>query len=57
MKKITITQIKSTIGQTKKQKATMRTLGLRKINHTVSHTQTAAIEGMVKKIKHLITIT
>ena len=56
MKKITITQVKSTIGQTKKQKATMRTLGLRKINHTVSHTASPAIEGMVKKIKHLVTI-
>lgn len=57
MKKITITQIKSLIGQNKRQIATMKTLGLGKINQSVSHTETASIAGMVKKIKHLVIIT
>ena len=56
MKQISITQIKSVIGSRKDQKATMQALGLKKIRQTVTHTLTPSIEGMVKKVKHLITI-
>jgi len=59
MKKITqikVTQIKSIIGQTKKQKNTMKALGLRKLNHSVRHQATPAILGMLAKVKHLVSI-
>lgn len=53
---IKITQIKSAIGQTQRQKKTIKALGLKKINHTVAHQATPAIQGMLKKINHLITV-
>ena len=56
MAKIKITQVKSTIDRSKKQKAIMEALGLRKINHTVEHNSTAPIMGMVAKVNHLVKV-
>ena len=56
MAKIKITQLKSTIDRSKRQKATMQALGLRKINHTVVHEGTPQIMGMVAKVNHLIKV-
>ena len=56
MSKIKVTQIRSVIDQTKRQKATMEALGLRKINQTVEHEATPQILGMVKKINHLVKV-
>ena len=56
MEKIKITQVKSPINRTKKQKLTLLALGLRKIGMTVEHDRTPNILGMVKKVSHLITV-
>lgn len=56
MKKIKLTQIRSVIGRTKRQKETIKALGLRKINHTVEHNGTPQILGMVAKVNHLIKV-
>ena len=56
MKQVKVTQIKSTIGQTQRQKKTMEALGLRKINHCVQHQATPAIQGMLVKVNHLINV-
>jgi large subunit ribosomal protein L30 len=56
MEKIKITQIKSPINRTKKQKLTLQALGLRKIGMTVEHKRTPNILGMVKKVSHLIIV-
>ena len=56
MSKIKITQRKSIIDRSKKQKDTMRALGLRKINQSVVHETNPQIIGMVKKIEHLVVI-
>ena len=56
MAKIKITQLKSTIDRSKRQKATIQALGLRKINHTVEHEATPQILGMVAKVSHLIKV-
>ena len=56
MKKIKITQVKSLIDRSKKQKDTAKALGLRKINHTVVKEATPQILGMVAKIQHLIKV-
>lgn len=56
MGKVKITQIKSTIDRSKKQKATMEALGLKKINHTVEHEATPQIMGMIGKVNHLIKV-
>ena len=53
MAKLKITQIKSRIGSSALQKKTLDALGLRKINQTVEHDDSAIILGMVEKVKHL----
>lgn len=47
-KQITLKLIKSTIGCTEKQKATIKGLGLRKINHVRTLENTPAVRGMIK---------
>lgn len=56
MSKIRIKQVKSSIGASKKQKATLIALGLRKISGVVEHNTTADILGMVSKVNHLIEV-
>jgi large subunit ribosomal protein L30 len=55
-KKLRITQIKSGIGFPKDQKATVRALGLKRMNHTVEQSDTPVIRGMVFKVKHLVRV-
>jgi large subunit ribosomal protein L30 len=56
MAKIKITQIKSVIDRSERQKRTIEALGLRKINQSVEVEATAAIIGMVKKVNHLVAV-
>lgn len=55
-KKILIKQIKSGIGYRKKSKATLRALGLRKMNQTVEKNDNSAIRGMIDKVSHLVKV-
>jgi len=56
MATIKITQIKSRIGSPKDQKRTLDALGLTKMHKTVEHECTPSIEGMVRKVKHLVSV-
>ena len=56
MSTIKIKQVKSKIRRPKDQKSTLKALGLKRIGHVVEHKKTPSIEGMIKKVKHLITI-
>ncbi len=56
MAKLKITQVKSGIGSTKRQKAILESLGLRKLHQTVEHEATPQIVGMVNKMRHLISV-
>ena len=56
MAKIKITQIKSVIDRSERQKRTIQALGLRRINHSVEVEATASIIGMVRKVNHLVAI-
>ncbi len=56
MAKVKVTQIKSTIDRSKRQKATIQALGLRKMNQTVEHEATPQILGMIKKVNHLVKV-
>ena len=56
MAKLKITQVKSSIGSTKRQKATLEALGLKKLNNPIIHEATPQIIGMVNKMRHLITV-
>jgi large subunit ribosomal protein L30 len=54
--KIKITQVKSTIDRSKRQKDTMKALGLRKMHASVEHEATPQIRGMVAKVQHLVKV-
>jgi len=56
MEKIKIKQVKSGIGKPLRQKRTLQALGFKKLNHVVEVELTPQIEGMIKKVNHLITI-
>jgi large subunit ribosomal protein L30 len=56
MAKIKITQIKSRIGSSKRQKRTLDALGLKKVRSTVEKDATPQIMGMVNKVRHLVSI-
>jgi large subunit ribosomal protein L30 len=56
MKSIKITQIKSTIDRSKRQKDTIKALGIKKLNHSVVKVATPQILGMVAKVNHLVTV-
>ncbi|MBC8335521.1 MAG: 50S ribosomal protein L30 [Anaerolineae bacterium] len=55
-KKLRVTLVKSPIGYSKRQKATVRALGLRRMNHTVEHVDNPALRGMLVKVSHLIKV-
>ncbi|SFC54414.1 large subunit ribosomal protein L30 [Flexibacter flexilis DSM 6793] len=57
MAKVKITQVRSTIDKSHKQKATIVALGLGKINRSVEVEYTPQIAGMVNKVNHLVTVT
>jgi len=54
MGKIKITQVKSSIDRSKKQKDTLFALGLRKMHQSVEHEVNEQILGMVRKVDHLV---
>jgi large subunit ribosomal protein L30 len=56
MAKIKIKQVRSTINRPARQKATIKALGLSKLNQVVEHEATPQILGMVKKVQHLIEV-
>lgn len=56
MATIKIKQVKSRIKCPKDQKRTLDALGLRKLNQVVEHEDNPAIMGMVKKVKHLVSV-
>jgi large subunit ribosomal protein L30 len=55
-KTLFVTLIKSPIGYAKRQKATVRALGLHRMNQTVEHMDTPAVRGMLTKISHLLLV-
>ena len=56
MAKIKITQIKSVIDRSDRQKKTMQALGLKKLNQSVEVEASPAIIGMVRKVNHLVAV-
>ncbi|MDR3047147.1 MAG: 50S ribosomal protein L30 [Bacteroidales bacterium] len=56
MKRIKITQVKSSIDRPLRQKRSLEALGLKKMHHSVEHNATPQILGIVNAIKHLIVV-
>ncbi len=53
---VRITLVKSAIGQTKEHKATIRSLGLRRMHQTVEHKDSPTLRGMLYKVNHLVVV-
>jgi large subunit ribosomal protein L30 len=53
---LTITQVKSANGTNQRQKDTLRTLGLRKIGHTVERPDSPQLRGLVHTVRHLLIV-
>lgn len=56
MAKLRVKWVKSSIGYPKDQKATIQSLGLRKLQQTVEHEDTPVIRGMIRKVIHLVQV-
>lgn len=56
MATIKIQQTKSRIGAPMDQKRTLDALGLKKMNHVVEKEDTPALRGMIRKVRHLVTV-
>ena len=55
-KTVKVTQVKSSIGHTKDQIATLKGLGLNKVGRTSELEDTSAVRGMIKKVAHLVKV-
>ncbi len=55
-KKLEITLMRSVIGRSEIQKATVQTLGLKKIQQSVVREDTPAVRGMINKVSHLVAV-
>jgi large subunit ribosomal protein L30 len=56
MKKLRVTQLRSGIGFDSKQKTALRSLGLRRIRHTVEVPDTPGVRGLILKVRHLVQV-
>ncbi|MEN8157347.1 MAG: 50S ribosomal protein L30 [Bacteroidota bacterium] len=56
MGKIKVTQVKSAIKRTARQKRTLEAMGIRKLQQTIEVEATPQILGMVAKVQHLVTV-
>jgi large subunit ribosomal protein L30 len=55
-KVIHVTWVKSSIGYSKRHKATIRALGLHRLHQTVDHTDGPVLRGMLAKVSHLVRV-
>ncbi len=56
MAKIRITLVKSGIGYAEDQKRTLKSLGLRRLNQSVVHSDSGSVRGMIIKVRHLVKV-
>jgi large subunit ribosomal protein L30 len=56
MTKLKVTQIRSKIGSTKRQKRTLEALGISKMHNPVEVEDTPQIKGMINKVNHLLKV-
>ena len=56
MAKVTITQVKSQIGQSERHRGTLRALGLGKIGRSAEHVESPVLAGMLRKVRHLVKV-
>ena len=56
MSTVKVTQVRSTIGQSKQHEGTIRALGLGKIGRTVEHTESPELAGQLRHVAHLVKV-
>ena len=56
MAKVRITQVRSQIGQSQRHRGTLRALGLGKIGRTSEQKRTPVLDGMLRKVNHLVKV-
>ena len=56
MSKLRVTQVRSTVGQSKRHEGTIRALGLGKIGRTAEHVDTPVLAGMLRHVQHLVKV-
>ena len=56
MSALTITQVRSGIGQSDRHIRTLRALGLGKIGRSAEHQDSPQLQGMLRQIRHLVTV-
>lgn len=56
MAKLKVTQVRSASDKGKKQRGTIRALGLKRLGHTVVHEDKPEIRGMIRAVEHLVTV-
>ena len=56
MSTVKITQVRSTIGQSKKHEGTIRALGLGKIGRSAEHKDSPQLQGQLRQVRHLVTV-
>ena len=56
MAKLRITWVKSSIGYAVDQKRALKSLGLKRLNQTVTQSDCNSVQGMVNKVKHLVKV-
>jgi len=56
MAKLKVTLVKSVIGSSESQRATVKTLGLGKLNSSSEINDTPQIRGMIRKVEHLVKV-
>ena len=55
-KRIRLKQVKSEIGSNRRQRATLRGLGIRRLHKVVEVEDTPALRGMINKVIHLVQV-
>ena len=56
MAKLKITQTRSSIGQSRRHRGTLRALGLGKIGRSAEHQESPQLAGMLRKVSHLVSV-
>jgi len=54
IRKLKVTLVRSVVGARREHRASVRGLGLRRLNHTVELPDTPAVRGMVRKVSYLV---
>jgi large subunit ribosomal protein L30 len=56
MPKVKVTQVRSQIGHSERHRGTLRALGLGKIGRTAAHEESPVLDGMLRKVRHLVKV-